>query len=88
MENPLHAKRSPPSFRTIRTPTSCLLYHRNTLHTQGILLPSRTIGKENGLKQLHQTNISPAQAEYILGTSHSCEPKQFQLMLDHAEEQH
>ena len=46
MENPLHAERSPPSFRTIRTPTSCLLYHCNTLHTQGILLPSRTIGKK------------------------------------------
>ena len=58
MENPLHAKRSPPSFRTIRTPTSCLLYQHNTLHTQGILLPSRTTKKENGPKQLQKTNIS------------------------------
>ena len=27
-------------------------------------------------------------APSILGTSHSCEPKQFQLILDHAGEQH
>ena len=88
MENSLHAERSPPSFRTIRTPTSCQLYHRNTLHTQGILLPSRTIGKKNGPKQPHKTNISPTQAKYILGTSHSCEPEQSQLILDHAGKRH
>ena len=61
------------------------------MHTQGISLPSRTIEKENVPKQPYKTNISPtqsnigpAQTEYILKTSYSCEPRQFQLILDHA----
>ena len=33
-------------------------------------------------------SLGPAQTKYILGTSHSCEPKQFQLILDHAGERH
>ena len=44
--------------------------------------------EKNGPKQPHKTNISPAQTKYILGTSYSCEPKQFQLILDYAGEWH
>ena len=31
-------------------------------------------------------SLGPAQAEYILGTSHHCDPEQFKLLLDHAGE--
>ena len=31
-------------------------------------------------------SLGPAQAEYILGTSHHCHPEQFKLLLDHAGE--
>ena len=29
-------------------------------------------------------SLGPTQTKYILGTSHSCEPKQLKLLLDHA----
>ena len=52
------------------------------------LPPSRTIEKENGPIQPHKTNISPTETKHILGTSYSCEPRQFQLILDQAGERY
>ena len=48
----------------------------------------KLIKNSSGDSNISRSRLGPAQTEYILGTSYSCEPKQFQLILDHAGEWH
>ena len=71
--------------RRTRTYPNCRAPWKLKTHTRNFA-SLQNHRKRKWTQQPHKTNIGPAQTKYILGTSHSCEPEQFQLILDHAGE--